>query len=258
MLTHPNYHKSLEVLHYNCEKPRAYFIPAESRESAASDRRSDSTYFKTLCGDWDFKYYSSYADIEDFTAPDFSFDEKITVPMNWQAALGRGYDVPNYTNVNYPYPVDPPHVPNANPCGVYSRDFSVPAEILQNKRVYINFEGVDSCFYLYVNNKFTAYSQVSHMTSEIDITDLLFAGRNNIKVLVLKWCDGSYLEDQDMWRMSGIFREVYLLYRDPAHLKDIDVTTSLSDDFSKAELRVEFERFGDTPEVSYRFENAAG
>ena len=254
----PNYHRSLEVLHYNCEKPRAYFIPAQNKEAAASERRSDSAFFKTLCGDWDFKYYPSVTELEDFTSDGFAFTEKITVPMNWQVLLDRGCDVPQYTNVNYPFPVDPPNVPDENPCGVYSREFNISGSVLENKRIYINFEGVDSCFYLYVNNKFAAYSQVSHMTSEIDITDYLFAGRNNVKVVVLKWCDGSYLEDQDMWRMSGIFREVYLLYRDPVHIRDIDVRATLSDNFEWGEVFVDLDRFGDTAEVNYRFENAEG
>ena len=126
----PNYHKSLEVLHYNCEAPRAYFIPAECRESAAAENRAESAYFKNLCGEWDFKFYPSVCELCDFTAPDFVFGDKMTVPMNWQMALGRGYDVPNYTNFAYPYPVDPPHVPDDNPCGVYSRDFNVPAALL--------------------------------------------------------------------------------------------------------------------------------
>jgi len=251
----PNYHKSLEVLHKNCEEPRAYFIPAESRESAASENRSESAYFKTLCGDWDFKFYPSVIELCDFTAPDFVFGDKMTVPMNWQMKLGRGYDVPNYTNFAYPYPADPPHVPDDNPCGVYSRDFNVPAALLREKRVYINFEGVDSCFYLYVNNKFAAYSQVSHMTSEIDITDYLVGGKNNIKVVVLKWCDGSYLEDQDMWRASGIFREVYLLYRDPVHIRDIFVKEDIAEDFTKADIRVEIDG-GEN--ISYSFEYKCG
>jgi len=255
MFVLPNYHKSLDVLHFGCEAPRAYFIPAESREKAATEDRSVSAYFKSLCGDWDFKFYSSVAELGDFTSPDFKFEEKLTVPMNWQMALGRGYDVPNYTNVNFPYPIDPPHIPDENPCGVYSRDFNIPASVLANKRVYINFEGVDSCFYLYVNGKFAAYSQVSHMTSEIDITDYLVGGRNNIKAVVLKWCDGSYLEDQDMWRSSGIFREVYLLYRDPDHIKDIFVKEELSEDFTSADVRVEVEGGSD---VSYSFEYKCG
>ncbi|MGN1128445.1 MAG: glycoside hydrolase family 2 TIM barrel-domain containing protein, partial [Candidatus Flemingiibacterium sp.] len=251
----PDYHKSTEVLHFGCEAPRAYFVPAETKEKAASLNRAGSAYFKSLCGDWDFKFYSSVADLEDIDA--ITDWEKLTVPKNWQTELSRGYDVPNYTNVNYPYPVDPPHVPNENPCGVYSRDFTVPAELLGSKKVYINFEGVDSCFYLYVNGKFAAYSQVSHMTSEIDVTDYLVPGRNNIKVVVLKWCDGSYLEDQDMWRMSGIFREVYLLYREPVHIVDAFVKPQLSADLKSGEVRVELTTNAPA-EVSYSFERRCG
>ena len=135
--------------------------------------------------------------IEDFTAEGFctcGFD-KMTVPRSWQTVLGKGYDTPNYTNVNYPYPVDPPHVPDANPSALYARSFELTEDYLSGKEIYINFEGVDSCFYLYVNDEFVGYSQVSHMTSEFKITDKLHAGKNTIKVLVFKWCDGSYLED---------------------------------------------------------------
>ena len=255
MFNLPNYHKSTEVLHYGCEAPRAYFIPAETKQKAADINRAGSAYFKSLCGDWDFKFYKSVADLEDpQTITDF---EKLTVPMNWQVETERGYDVPNYTNVNYPYPVDPPHVPDDNPCGVYSRDFTVPSAILTAKKVYINFEGVDSCFYLYVNGNFAAYSQVSHMTSEIDITRFLVPGRNNIKVIVLKWCDGSYLEDQDMWRMSGIFREVYLLYREPVHITDVFVKPQLSADLASGEVCVELST--NVPcDVSYSFECRCG
>ena len=123
-----------------------------------------------------------------------------------------------------------------NPCGLYVRDFYIAPENLSGKEVYINFEGVDSCFYLFVNNSFAGYSQVSHSTSEIRIDGLLKSGINNIKVLVLKWCDGSYLEDQDKYRNSGIFREVYLLSRDASHIKDVFIKTELSADFSSARL----------------------
>ncbi|MCI8387413.1 MAG: DUF4981 domain-containing protein [Clostridiales bacterium] len=261
MLNLPNYHKSLDVLHYGCEEPRAYFVPAESKAKAADDNRAESAYFKSLCGEWDFKFYKSVTEVADFTAPDFdiaanNFD-KLTVPMNWQNMLGRGYDTPNYTNINYPFPVDPPHVPVENPCGVYSRDFTVPAALLNEKQIYINFEGVDSCFYLYVNNQFAAYSQVSHMTSEIDITKYLAPGRNNIKLLVLKWCDGSYLEDQDMWRASGIFREVYLLYRDPVHIVDVFVKPQLAVDFKSGDVKVEL-KTNAPAKVSYSFECECG
>ncbi len=237
----PDYHRSLAHLHVGCEKPHAYFIPYDTVAGAARDNRAESAYFRSLCGTWDFQYFATSAELPDFTAPwfDRSGMDKLTVPMNWQLALGRGYDVPNYTNINYPFPVDPPHVPDDNPCGLYIRDFSYePAE---GKETYLVFEGVDSCFYLYVNDRFAAYSQVSHMTSEVRVTDYLHPGKNTLKVLVYKWCDGSYLEDQDMWRLSGIFREVYLLERDAAHLTDLFVRCDTTPDFSAADLRVEAE-----------------
>ena len=134
-----------------------------------------------------------------------------------------------------------------------------PRGLLISKKVYINFEGVDSCFYLYINNKFAAYSQVSHLTSEIDITDYLYAGKNNIKLVVLKWCDGSYLEDQDMWRASGIFREVYLLYRDPIHINDVFVKPQVDVDLKSAKLVCEFDFNEDTKvEVGYTLKAADG
>ena len=255
MFVLPNYHKSTEVLHFGCEAPRAYFIPAETKEKAADLNRAASKYFKSLCGDWDFRFYNSVADLVDpETITDF---EKLTVPMNWQVMTEHGYDVPNYTNVNYPYPVDPPHVPDENPCGVYSRDFTIPAALLDSKEIFIDFEGVDSCFYLYINGKFAAYSQVSHMTSEINVTKFLVPGKNNIKVIVLKWCDGSYLEDQDMWRMSGIFREVFLLYREKTHITDVFVKPQLSADLKSATVSVEYSTNADA-NVTYTFEAKCG
>jgi len=233
-------HQNPKKLHIGCEVPRSYFVPYESDSKALSDLRGRSAFFTSLCGDWDFFYYDSLQDLEDFTLPTFPREamEKMPVPRSWQTKLDRGYDTPNYTNVRYPFTFDPPFVPDDTPCGLYLRDFEMPAATLAAKRVYLNFEGVDSCFYLFVNGKFAAYSQVSHMTSEIDLTDYLVAGKNTLAVVVLKWCDGSYLEDQDKFRFSGIFREVYLLARDPNHIKDIDVRTALTDDFSKATAKV--------------------
>ncbi len=242
----PEYHKSLETLHYGCEKPRAYFIPFQNEETALADNRDESVYFKNLCGDWDFKWSPSARELKGDTCPIMPDEhDKMTVPMNWQMALDRGYDVPNYTNVNYPYPVDPPHVPDENPCAVYQRTFTVTEAQIGGKDVFINFEGVDSCFYLWINGKFCAYSQVSHMTSEINITELLKVGKNTVTLLIYKWCDGSYLEDQDMYRASGIFREVYLLFREKTRITDFFVRTALSDDFSSATLKVELTTVGD-------------
>lgn len=236
----PNYHQSTETLHVGCEKPRAYFVPFPCGCASKNAERGESTFFKSLCGEWSFKFFKSVNDVCDLSTEG---SDKLTVPMSWQMALGRGYDVPNYTNVNYPIPYDPPFVPDENPCGLYSRKFTVPAA-MAGKKIYLNFEGVDSAFYVWVNDEFAAYSQVSHMTSEIDITSLVHAGENEIKVLVLKWSDGTYLEDQDMWRMSGIFREVYLLFRDETHIRDIFVHCDLDDSFTDADFTVDVDVTG--------------
>ena len=242
-----NYHRSIEHLHVNCDKPRAYFIPYGSDAAAATGNRAASNRFVSLCGEWSFRYYRSVNDVEDFTAPDWDGNgsERINVPMSWQMLLDRGYDTPHYTNVNYPIPVDPPHVPDQNPCGLYERSFEVDAETIAKKRVKLVFEGVDSCFYVYINNRFAAYSQVSHMTTEVEINDYLVAGTNNLKVLVLKWCDGSYLEDQDKIRLSGIFREVYLLMRDETHITDLFVRSEVCEDLTHAKLLAEIDTNGE-------------
>ncbi len=245
-----NFHKSLEHLHVNCEKPRAYFIPYQNEKTASEDNRSKSYNFISLCGDWDFKFYPSLSSLTEEEL--LSCDEfgKITVPRSWQSDLGKGYDTPNYLNVRYPFPVDPPHVPTNNPCGLYRREIFIHKDMLE-KQIYINFEGVDSCFYLYINDKFAGYSQVSHMTSEIDITDLLHEGINTVKVLVLKWCDGTYLEDQDKFRYSGIFREVFLLLRDKTHITDVYNRISVDEDLANAKINVEISTNGKTA-VSYK------
>lgn len=236
----PNYHQSTETLHIGCEKPRAYFVPFPYGCASKHAERGESAFFKSLCGEWSFKFFKSVNDVCDLSTEG---SDKLTVPMSWQMALGRGYDVPNYTNVNYPIPYDPPFVPDENPCGLYSRKFTVPAA-MAGKKIYLNFEGVDSAFYVWVNDEFAAYSQVSHMTSEIDVTSLVHSGENEIKVLVLKWSDGTYLEDQDMWRMSGIFREVYLLFRDETHIRDIFVHCDLDDSFTDADFTADVDVTG--------------
>ena len=159
----------------------------------------------------------------------------IPVPSCWQ---NHGYGRHMYTNVRYPFPVDPPFVPDENPCGLYVRHFELE-EKDQEARWFLNFEGVDSCFYLWVNGEFAGYSQVSHATSEFELTELLQEGDNTLAVLVLQWCDGSYLEDQDKLRMSGIFRDVYLIARPQAFLRDYFVKESFAPDFSHAQVTVE-------------------
>ncbi len=255
----PDYHKNMKELHVGCEEPHAYFIPFPDEAGATENKRDASVYFKNLCGDWDFRFYPSVTDVEDFLAPGFDRTamDKLAVPKNWQVELERGYDTPEYHNINYPYPVDPPHVPDVNPAGLYIRDFSLSEEQIDGKTLFLNFEGVDSCFYLWVNGVFVAYSQVSHMTSEINVTKQLHVGKNTICVLVVKWCDGSYLEDQDMWRLSGIFREVYITMRDRKHVRDLFVKTDLAEDFSAATVSVEVKTTGKIP-LAYRLVSPTG
>ncbi|WP_049384497.1 glycoside hydrolase family 2 TIM barrel-domain containing protein [Haemophilus parainfluenzae] len=228
----PRYFEDPQTLHVNTTPHHAYFIPFSSTESAVKKTREFSPYFTLLNGEWDFAYFESYTHLpQDFLH--ISFTDKIPVPSNWQ---NHGYDNHQYTNVNYPFPFDPPYVPIKNPCGLYHRVFNV--EINAEKRYLLNFEGVDSCLFVYVNHQFIGYSQISHCTSEFDITDFLQQGENHLHVLVLKWCDGSYLEDQDKFRMSGIFRDVYLLEREKNYLQDFFIQTQLNQELTKSELYV--------------------
>ena len=228
----PRYFEDPQTLHVNTTPHHAYFIPFSSTESAVKKTREFSSYFTLLNGEWDFAYFESYTHLpQDFLH--FLFTDKIPVPSNWQ---NHGYDNHQYTNVNYPFPFDPPYVPIENPCGLYHRVFNV--EINAEKQYLLNFEGVDSCLFVYVNHQFVGYSQISHCTSEFDITDFLQQGENHLHVLVLKWCDGSYLEDQDKFRMSGIFRDVYLLARERNYLQDFFIQTQFNQDLTKAQLHV--------------------
>ena len=240
------YHEDLNNLHVGCEEPHAYLIPYHSRETAKGEKREESERFRSLCGTWDFQWFPSLGAVDE-TLTEW---DTMTVPMSWQMALGRGYDQPQYTESNFPFPVDPPYVPSENPCGLYRREITVTEETLEERQCYLVFEGVDSCFYLYINDRFVGYSQVSHNTSEFFISPYLRAGRNEIRVLVLKWCDGSYMEDQDKIRLSGIFREVYLLERDPVHLRDAWIKAPLDEGLTEAEVIAELSLTGDG-EISY-------
>ncbi len=222
------FHEDLQQLHVGTLGKRCYFIPfAPGQDPFAA--RGDSSRMRLLNGDWDFRYYSSIIDLEDdFTA--LPGNTTIPVPSNWQL---HGFDVPQYTNVSYPIPFDPPYVPDDIPVGVYSRDYS---HVPDGMRRILVFEGVDSCVYLYVNGEFVGYSQVSHSMQEFDITPFLKEGNNRITAAVLKWCDGTYLEDQDKIRLSGIFRDVYILSRPEERLEDYRIATRLSGNNSRAEL----------------------
>ena len=246
-----NFHENLEMLHVGTMPNHAYFIPHGSRESALTKRRVNSDRFLLLSGEWDFTYYNSVLDLpEDFLS--IPAEAKIPVPAVWQY---HGYDSHQYTNVLYPIPFDPPYVPVENPCGLYTCRFEYHP--VEGQRQTLCFEGVDSCEYVWLNGRFVGYSQVSHSTTEFDVTEFVSDGCNELKVLVLKWCDGTYFEDQDKFRMSGIFRDVYVLTRAKEHLFDYTVKTLLSDDLGKAEVCVFFETAG-APEIVCELLDAQG
>ena len=235
----PRYYEDLSVLHENTMPARAYYIPASKRMDNLVEHREESDRMQLLNGTWKFQYFNSIYDVQDpFFEKDYdteNFDE-IQVPSVWQMA---GYDTHQYTNIRYPFPFDPPYVPQDIPCGAYAHTF-VYHKDENAPKAFLNFEGVDSCFYVWINGSYVGYSQVSHMTSEFDITDLLQDGENSIAVLVMKWCDGSYLEDQDKFRMSGIFRDVYILKRPEQAISDYHIKTKIEDMLAKIELDVKF------------------
>lgn len=239
-----HFYENPEVLHKNTEPERCYYIPLYSD---GQERR------QLLNGIWKFRYYPSVEKAEDFLSEDFDIRgmEEIPVPSCWQ---NHGYDTHQYVNICYPFPYDPPYVPSDNPCGLYIRTFEVKEE-QKKEHIYLNFDGVDSCFYLWINKKFVGYSQVSHSASEFLLDDYVKMGQNEIYVLVLKWCDGSYFEDQDKFRMSGIFRDVYLLNRPKEGIRDFTVRTFIKEDRGIVEISAQSEG---SPSAVCRLEDQEG
>ena len=180
--------------------PRSWYIPGGVSKRVL------------LNGQWQFAWFSRDIDVPET----IETWDTIPVPSCWQL---QGYENPNYSNINYPYPCDPPYVPDDNPCGVYQRSF----QLEPFGKTYFVFEGVSSCAYLYINGRYVGFTQGSHILSEFDVTDFVVAGENTVTVKVLKWCCGSYLEDQDFFRYNGIFRDVYLLQRPENHIGDVDM-----------------------------------
>ncbi len=185
---------------------RAYYIPKGKAE------------YMLLNGSWRFAFFEH----EEEAPEKIEKWDEITVPSCWQT---KGYENPNYTNINYPYPVDTPYVPDDNPCGVYERDFDLGEKW---GKIYFVLEGVSSCGIVYVNGNYVGFTQGSHLQAEFDVTDFVVSGKNTIRVKVLKWCVGSYLEDQDFFRFNGIFRDCYILKRPENHLKNFAVKTNLN------------------------------
>lgn len=233
------YYEDPAILHLGTEEPRAYYLPTGVW---GEEERI------LLSGEWEFAFYASpYQVPEDFVSGgDMEEAKNVTVPACWQF---YGVDTHQYININYPIPYDPPYVPAENPCGAYRKHFFMD-ETVSGKKIYLNFEGVDSCFYVWINGTFAGYSQVSHAISEFDITSYIKRGDNLLAVLVLKWCDGTYLEDQDKLRMSGIFRDVYLMVRPEDHIRDLRIESLLNEDFTQGKIEISWDFTGEEQPVS--------
>ncbi len=215
--------------------PRARFASYSSVEAALCPDAPDNAV--SLAGIWKFSFYSAPAD----APPGFheaAFDDRgwddIPVPSNWQM---HGYGRPHYTNTVFPFPADWPRIPTENPTGCYRRVVTL-GPVVAGARVILRFDGVDSAFHVWVNGKAAGFSKGSRLTAEFDVTSLVKPGRNLIALRVVQWSDGSYLEDQDMWWLSGIFRDVSLLVLPATHVYDVRVRTRFDRDYRDARLDV--------------------
>jgi len=228
------YHENPHILHVGTEEVCNYYIPFAKGEDPFAER-SCSGRFISLNGVWDFQFYEGAYAVPEHWRELFAAGDchKIAVPGNWQM---QGFDCPQYLNYRYNIPFRPPFVPVRNPMGIYRRSFRLKKK--KQKKYYLYFEGVDSCFYLFLNGIWIGYSQVSHNLSFFDVTEFS-DGEYLVEVFVLKWCDGTYLECQDKWRMSGIFRDVYLLCREEQHIRKYRVYTEYSGENASVRLEMD-------------------
>ena len=257
-----SYHKDPAALHIGTLPQRCYYVP--SSQYCPGQEREESDRFTSLNGEWEFLYCATDEELPEDLFSNRATDagataagataagataagdlltgggmDIIQVPSCWQT---QGYDRHQYTNVKYPIPCDPPHVPEENPCALYRRAFTFKNDGMRRTLV---FEGADSCLYVYLNGEFAGYSQISHMMSEFDITDALREGENTLAVVVYKWSTETYVEDQDKLRMSGLFRDVYMLARPQGHVFDYTVSQSFTADYSRAMIDIQAVYSGD-------------
>ncbi|MBE0537412.1 MAG: DUF4981 domain-containing protein [Phycisphaerae bacterium] len=222
----------------NKEPGHATLMPYDSAEAALSCDRTASKYYQSLNGQWKFNWVKRPADRPvDFYKTDFNDRtwDTIPVPSNWQM---HGYGLPIYVNVRYPFRANPPHIPHDNnPVGSYRHTFSTPAD-WDGREVFIHFAGVESAFYLWINGEKVGYSEGSRTPAEFNVTKYLKPGENLLAAEVYRWCDGSYLEDQDFWRLSGIFRDVYLFSTPKLHIRDFKIVPDLDAQYKDGTLKV--------------------
>ena len=247
------FHENIDIQHVNTLPRRAFYIPYQPGEAAYRlETRYQTNNVTLLNGDWRFEYFNTLADCLNATR---EVDKHhIPVPSVWNL---YGYDQIQYLNTQYPIPFEPPYVPKENPCGRYTRSFEVTTYD-EKSDYHLNFEGVDSAFYVWINNQFVGYSQISHSISEFDISNLIHDGINTIQVLVLKYSDGTYFEDQDMFRHSGIFRDVYILKRAKARINDFKIETRVNELLTQGAIDVKLEDKQDLEKVKAHVYNPKG
>ncbi|MBN1482333.1 DUF4981 domain-containing protein [candidate division KSB1 bacterium] len=230
-----------EIFAINKEAPHATLVPFQDTKAAVSFEMKKSDRLILLNGDWKFKFLPKPADApKDFYQERFSDAEwdVLSVPSNWQI---HGYGRPIYTNIKHPFPANPPYVPHeANETGLYRLEFVVP-DAWSGKEVFLHFAGVQSAMTVWVNGETVGYSQDSMLPAEFNITEKIVPGKNLLAVQVIRWSDGSYLEDQDFWRLSGIYRDVTLVARPKVYVRDVQIVTDLDNDYQDAALKIEFD-----------------
>ena len=242
----------INVIRENVEAPRAHFVPFETKEAALNHDVAANQWHQSLNGQWKF----NYADTPDGRPSDFykaDYDvskwASIPVPSNWERE-GYGYAI--YVNVPYPFEIDEPNVPTVdNPVGSYRRDFEV-SETWLDRDVFMQFGGVSSAFYLWVNGEYVGYSEGSKTASEFDVSNFVRAGTNTVSVEVYRWSTGSYLEDQDFWSLSGIQRDVNLYARPKQRVRDYFVHAGLENDYTDGTFKVDIEMENSTDTAAER------
>lgn len=226
------------IISINKERPHATIYPHSGNKQIFYNNYQESDKIQLLNGKWRFQWLVNEGKVpQGFDQPDFNDDhwDFIKVPSNWQV---QGYGTPIYTNSKYPFTANPPLIDRENPVGLYRYSFIVPKN-WQDNQVFMHFDGVQSAFFLYINGQQVGYSQGSMTPAEFNITPFLEKGENTVAVKVFRWSDGSYLEDQDFWRLSGIYRDVYLVARPKVCIWDYFVSTKFDDEFNNAEINLE-------------------
>ena len=233
--------ENAEMIGQNKEPAHNTLIPYHDIKTALNNKREESRFYKSLNGNWKFQWVKRPADRpSDFYKIDYSVDDwdEIPIPSNWQM---HGYGIPIYLNIRYPRSVNTKEIPKIdheyNPVGSYRTEFTIP-ENWENREIFIHFDGVKSAFYLWINGEKVGYSQGSMTPAEFNITPHIQEGKNILAIEVYRWSDGSYLEDQDMWRLSGIYRDVYLFSIPKVHIRDFYVYSQFDEDYRNAILKV--------------------